>query len=310
MPQKTVLLIAGGGTLGSYTADELLNLGCRVDIICLEDRVSDREDLQFYKALANEEYLQQFFKNRHYDGIVNFVHYGEPERYYPIHPLLLAHTDHLIFVSSYRVYADEQHPVTETAPQLWDVSRDERFLETEKYAVSKAKAERFLRSPAGAGRWTIVRPVISFSARRLDLITRSRREVVDMARAGDVIDLPLDAKNLTAGLDWAGNAGKLIAHLLFKEEAIGEAFTVSSAQNLTWGEVADIYTRLVGAKFRWIDTETYLEKHQKDPYVLLYDRLFDRKIDNRKILAVTGLTERDFVSIEDGIRRELQNLDK
>ncbi|MBQ6707084.1 MAG: hypothetical protein IJN07_06245 [Clostridia bacterium] len=44
--------------------------------------------------------------------------------------------------------------------------------------------------------------------------------------------------------------------------------------------------------------------------VLLYDRLFDGKIDNRKILAVTGLTERDFVSIEDGIRRELQNLDE
>ena len=30
-------LIAGGGTLGTYTAEELLRLGHRVDIICLED---------------------------------------------------------------------------------------------------------------------------------------------------------------------------------------------------------------------------------------------------------------------------------
>ena len=32
---KTVLLIAGGGTLGTYTGLELLRLGCKVDIICL-----------------------------------------------------------------------------------------------------------------------------------------------------------------------------------------------------------------------------------------------------------------------------------
>lgn len=38
---KSVLLIAGGGTLGKYTAAELLRLGCFVDIICLEDYVSD-----------------------------------------------------------------------------------------------------------------------------------------------------------------------------------------------------------------------------------------------------------------------------
>lgn len=32
---KRVLLIAGGGTLGTYTAEELLRLGHMVDVICL-----------------------------------------------------------------------------------------------------------------------------------------------------------------------------------------------------------------------------------------------------------------------------------
>lgn len=40
---KHVLLIAGGGTLGTYTAEECLRLGYKVDIICLEDKVSDKE---------------------------------------------------------------------------------------------------------------------------------------------------------------------------------------------------------------------------------------------------------------------------
>lgn len=40
---KHVLLIAGGVTLGTYTAEECLRLGYKVDIICLEDKVSDKE---------------------------------------------------------------------------------------------------------------------------------------------------------------------------------------------------------------------------------------------------------------------------
>ncbi len=37
---KRVLLIAGGGTLGTATAEELLAMGCAVDIICPEEKVS------------------------------------------------------------------------------------------------------------------------------------------------------------------------------------------------------------------------------------------------------------------------------
>ena len=43
---KKVLLIGGGGTLGTYTARELLKQGHSVDIICLEDKTSDEENLK------------------------------------------------------------------------------------------------------------------------------------------------------------------------------------------------------------------------------------------------------------------------
>src|SRR5574344_984842 len=105
---KKVLLIAGGGTLGTYTAEECLRLGYQVDVICLEDKTSNNANLRFYKAKATVEYLEKLFSETNYDGIVNFIHYPNYEDYIPYHELLSRNTEHLIFLSSYRVYADLQ----------------------------------------------------------------------------------------------------------------------------------------------------------------------------------------------------------
>lgn len=308
---KKVLLIGGGGTLGTYTAKELLRLGHLVDIICLEDKTSDNENIKFHKGKANLDYLSEFLKDRMFDGIVNFIHYPQVEEYPPVHSLLTAHTKHLIVLSSYRVYADEQHPITEQAPMLLDVSTDKEFVETEKYAISKAKLEKYLNSECKGQNWTIARPVISFSKLRFDLVTYYGHDLLRKIENGEIIPLPIEAKELTAGLDWAGNSGKLIANLLFKEECFGEVYTVSSAQNLTWGEVAGLYTELLGAKFSWVPLEEYLKATDNyNYYALIYDRLFDRKIDNRKILEATGLTKNDFLSVKDGLKIEISLLNK
>ena len=248
---KSVLLIAGGGTLGTYTAAELLKMGCTVDVICPEEKHSDNERLHFIQSLATDELLQALFAKKHYDGIVNFIHYQDPEAYKRVHPLLMQGTDHLIFLSSYRVYADEQHPITETAPRLYDVSEDQEFLQTETYAVPKSKCEDFLRRECAGQPWTIVRPVISFSQRRLDLLTYSGHSVLTYAAEGREMLIPETVRDYKAGIDWAGNSGKLIARLLFKKEAIGEAFTVYSGHGMTWGEVADAYVAQTGVKIRW-----------------------------------------------------------
>lgn len=301
---KKVLLIAGGGTLGTYTAEELLRLGHRVDILCLEDKVSDNNNLRYYKANATLDYLKDLFRKNHYDGVVNFIHYPNYEDYIPYHELLSQDTEHLIFLSSYRVYADLQHPIAENAPQLIDVIKDNpSFHEKENYALAKSRAEKFLANNPYPKNWTVVRPVISFSDRRLDINMVSGHTVIDAAKEGKSVQLPLEAKNLTAGLDWAGNSGKLIANLLFKEHCIGEAYTISSAQNITWGDVADIYTRILNVKFEWV-----FANYPHDTWNWYYDRAYDRRIDNSKVLEATGLKTKDFKSIEEGICIELKKL--
>lgn len=304
---KKVLLIGGGGTLGTYTAEELLRLGCQVDILCPEEKTPENSRLRFIRGYATLRFLNDVLKSNKYDGIVNFVLYRSLEEYKPVHKILSENTEHLIFVSSYRVYADCAHPITEQAPLLADVVYDEHFLSTEDYALPKTKCEKFLRDGSNTYNWTVVRPVISFSEKRLDLVTVTGHEIIEKAEAGKELLLPQAAKNLTAGLDWAGNSGKLIANLMFKPKCFEKAYTVSSAPNLKWGEVAEIYKKLTGIKIRWVSTEEYVETGHGG-YGLFYDRLFNREIDNTKILEATGLKKDDFVSIENGIKIELAKL--
>ena len=311
---KKVLLMAGGGTLGTYTAKELLRLGAQVDVICPEDKISNHPHLRFIQGYVTDELMSALFAKTHYDGIVNFMHYPDVEEYKRVHPFLMKNTDHLVFLSSYRVYANEQHPITETAPRIHEVYENDELLAKDTYGVSKARSEDYLFGERKGERWTVVRPVISFSQARLDLILNSRLQILEKAAANEPLLLPESVKTLGAGFDWAGNSGKLIANLLFREDAIGEAFTVYSGHGMTWGEVADAYVAETGVRVEWVSDETYFqsfsEKWENPRFRIMwyYDRAFNRDIDSSKILSVTGLKQKDFATVQEGIRAELNLL--
>jgi len=96
---KRVLLIAGGGALGSHTARELIRLGCTVEVICPEEKTSYSDRLIFHRSLATDELLASLFLKQHYDGIINFLHYNNAEDYKRIYPLLISNTDHLLIIT-------------------------------------------------------------------------------------------------------------------------------------------------------------------------------------------------------------------
>ncbi len=303
------LLIGGGGTLGSYTAKELLSLGHEVDVIALEELTSDNPNLRYIRARVDDPFLQAFLAEHHYDVIVDFIHYPDPDAYKTRCPFLLSHAGRLVFLSSYRIYADEEHPIRETSPQLLDVFKCDAFLmENDRYGLSKSKDEKILYQ-TGYDNWTVVRPLISFSHFRLDLVTQGATTLLTRPKAGKKILLPKDAADLTAGLTWAGNTGKMIARLAVNENARGQAYTLGTGEENTWRDVADMYARQCGAQFEWVDTETYLKyatlNIPHDRVILCYDRLFDRKVDCSKVQAVTGLTTSDFTPVEDGLAFEL-----
>ena len=139
MEKKTALLIAGGGTIGTYAALELKSLGFSVDIICRDGATLNEEDITYTIADVTFGILSEKFSEKRYNVIVDFMHYDIFEEYEERAKYLLANCDHMIFLSSYRVYADLEHPITENAPQLLDVSDDKVLLENEKYGLTKSR---------------------------------------------------------------------------------------------------------------------------------------------------------------------------
>lgn len=311
--EKKVLLIGGGGTIGTYVAKELLEKGCYVDIICLEDYVSDNEKLRYIKESVTPEFLEEFLSDKYYQGILDFVHRDLPEDYIRYHMLIAPKTDHEIFFSSIRAIADEQHPITEEAPLILDLIdegtfTDKEFIDKDFYAQTKARGERYLRQVSRYKNWTIIRPMINSSEKRLDVVLHTFDQVIELAKAGETIYEPDICRDKVAGLEWAGNTGKMIANLLFKEECMGETYMLSTGHRMTWGDVADVYTELLGAKFEWVPVEEYCAKSGKGGFPIMYDRNFDRSVDNTKLLKATGLKAEDFVPFKEGIRMELKKL--
>ncbi|MBQ7604529.1 MAG: hypothetical protein IJU75_06195 [Clostridia bacterium] len=308
---KKVLIIGGGGTLGEYTTLELLTQGCRVDVIALENLCSFSSDLRYIRGRADDEMLSELLGANQYQGVIDFLHYPSHEAYEKRMRLLANNTERYIFLSSYRVYADSSSIITENSPQISEVYSDSDLLKYDTYGMSKCRCEKIL-SGSEYENWTIVRPLISFSRHRFDLVTLGGLHIFPAYLTGRPLLLPVEAKNKTAGLGWAGNVGKLIARLLFAKGAERECFTVGNDENLTWSAIADIYSDVMDLKYEWVDSETYLRvctsNKPADRIILYYDRLFDRRIDNSKVMGITGTQKSEMLGFRDALIRELQAL--
>lgn len=309
---KKALLIAGTGTLGASTYPELVRLGWKVDVISLEDYTSVTPRLDFIKANADTDYLAKFFEERgRYDAVVDFVLTVDVEALKKRMDLILANTDQFVYVSSYRTYSDRDSTVTESTPQWLDTTTDPKFLAEDDYAIPKAKGERYLTS-LGVKNWTIIRPIISFTHFRLDLVTVGAYAILYRTAAGKKIPLPAEVKDKHCGVTWGGNTGLQIARLLGNPGAFGEAFTLGMDEGLTWGDVARFYEELAGSKFEWVPVEDYLaiatENKYMDRQMIFTDRNLDRRVDFSKVLRVTGLTKKDFKSCREAIAYELTYL--
>ena len=220
--------------------------------------------------------------------------------------MLLGATDHYIYFSSYRVYANEEHPITEESPRLLDVSKDEELLVSEDYSIYKAQGEDMLRS-SEFHNWTIVRPAITYSVRRFQLVTLEMPMTVGRAIQGKKVLLPEGAKHIQGTMSWAGDVAQMLSAILFNPKAIGETYTLSTAEHRTWGEIAEYYNRICGLEAVWVDKEDYLKilspvENKVFRRQLEYARLFRRITDNSKMLAVTGLKQSDFMTLYDALK--------
>ena len=310
MPKaKKVLVLGASGAMGRYIMPLLAEAGHEIDAVSLwGDPVTGPNVRDIRMDAMDRDALRKLLKN-HYDGIVNFMIYNTAQISLFL-PLLLDSTEHHIFLSSYRVYDDKEVPIRETSPRIIDATDNVLLRDSDNYCIYKARGENVL-AASGKKNWTIVRPAITYSLLRYQLVTLEGANTVGRAFAGKKTVLPVQAKEVAATMSWGGDVAAMIAKLLFNDRARGETYTVSTAEHHTWGEIAEYYHDICGLEAVWVDKEDYLRIIQPDPYTpanrwqLEYDRLFTRIMDNSKVLAATGMKQSELMPLYDGLKREI-----
>ncbi len=312
MSMKKVLVLGGTGAMGSYTVPELAAMGYQVDVVSLDEMTSSNPAVTYTKANAMDDaWLEGQLKNG-YDAIVDFMNYNAPA-FAKRHKLLLDSTDHLIFLSSCRMYCGAP-PTREDGARHLDTSTDKEFLAlaNNEYSLYKAMEEDML-TGSTYNNWTIVRPTIAYSRRRFQLVTLEAPVVMYRAQKKLPAVLPELALSTQATMTWSGDIGKMIARLVLKPAAKREAYTLATAEHHTWREIAEYYKELVGLEYLAVDIETYSGFYgvpAAKNYQLMHSRCCDKYYDNSKILAATGLKQSDLITLKDGLAREIAALPK
>lgn len=302
--EKKILMLGGTGAMGVYLAPEMIKLGYHVYLTSRKEHKSTENITYITGNAKDKSFLDTLLKQR-YDCIVDFMIY-KTEEFRERYLDLLNSTTHYVFLSSYRVYGDNHGaPITEESPRLLDSVQDKEYLATDEYGLTKARQENILRA-SGRNNWTIIRPAITYSKDRFQLGTMEAQDFVKRALEGKTVIFPEQMLEKQATLSWAGDVAKMMSRIILNEKAMGEVYTVSTAEHHTWKEIMELYIELLGMHVKIVDLSVY-QSVFGGPYQIKYDRMLDRVVDNSKVLKVTGMSQEELLPLKDGLRMELNN---
>lgn len=301
---QKVLVLGGTGPMGSYLNKELIRLGYQVVVTSRSLRVSNEQQLSYIQGDAkDDEFLEELLSNHTFDAIVDFMLYTTDE-FKTRYQLLLKNTKHYLYLSSYRVYAKSgKEKLSEDFPRLLDTLKDEKYLQTDEYALSKARQEDLL-TASKKKNWTIIRPAITYSKDRFFLGSAGTDGFLYRALNHKTNIFPVDILNNQTTFTWAGDAAKMIALLIGNKKAFGEVVNVSSSEHHTWAQVLKYYKDFLSMKVKIVSTGEYVGIY-KLKYMMQYNRMYHRMVDNTKVLRLTGMKQSQMMPLKDGLRMEL-----
>ena len=106
MSARKILILGGTGAMGVYLVPELLDAGFEVLITSRSAHNSDNPRLRYFQGDARDTlFLRDILSKTTPDAIVDFMLYSTAE-FHARRDLLLGSTDHYLFISSYRVFAN------------------------------------------------------------------------------------------------------------------------------------------------------------------------------------------------------------
>ncbi len=310
-----ILVLGGTGAMGFNLVRILAQRGEDVLVTSRSERGSDFSNVRYVQGNARDADFLKALLNEKYDAIVDFMVY-HTEEFKRRRDLLLDATGQYLFLSSSRVYADSAGSITEDSPRLLDVTEDKEYLKMDEYALAKARQENLLWE-SDRTNYTIIRPYITYSNQRLQLGVYEKELWLYRALHDRTVVFPKAIAEkyttMTLGVDVAQGISKLIGN----KKAMGQAFHITSAQAIKWDDVLAVYQRIFREvrgseiKILYTDDPKPVYEVMGNKYQIIYDRYFNRRFDNDKLLQAIGEYEftRPEIGLEKCLREFLENPD-
>ncbi|ANP73571.1 SDR family oxidoreductase [Cryobacterium arcticum] len=235
-----VLIVGGTGIISSAVVAEALRKGHDVHTLTRSGTNPQPSVTTAHRAdVRDGRSVERAIAGLHFDAVVQFVAF-EAEHVRADIAIFSGHTDQYIFISSASAYQTPPRslPVTESTPlrnPYWEYSRNKIACEDELVA-----AYRHSGFPV-----TIVRPSHTYNHTMVPF--DGGWTVVERMRQGRPVVVPGDGTSLwtiTHHTDFArGFVG-----LFGRDEAIGEAFHITSDEALTWNAIYEHIARAAGVQ--------------------------------------------------------------
>ena len=294
---RRALLLGGTGAMGSHLTSLLAHDGWDVTVTSRSGRISGDPNVTYARGDAHDPAFLGDVISQGWDVVVDFMVWSTGA-FRDVRDLLLGSCRQYVFLSSYRVFANSP-VIDERSPRLLDVSEDVEYLATDEYALAKARQEDLLRA-SERGNWTIVRPAITYSSGRLQLCTLECGEWLTMVLGGHPVPLPAEMLAKQTTMTWGGDVALMISRLMGLREALGEDYDVCTSRHRSWAEVVEIYRSLLPFEVQRVALSAF-EWACGSPWQCRYDRMYDRVMNNSKVLVATGLSESDLTDLADGL---------
>ena len=307
-----LLILGGTGAMGKPLIEYLKDTDNDV-FVTSRSYHNDIDNVHYISGNAHDINFLKRILNTEYDSIIDFMSYGVSEFKDKLE-LLLSSTKQYVFLSSGRVYANSNSPITEYSPRLLDISRDYKYLKTDEYSLTKAREENLLKNSKN-NNWTIIRPYITYGDDRLQLGVFEKETWLNRVMNDKCIVFSRDMLCHVTTLTLGDDVSKRIMLILGEKTAYGEVIGISTSEFMTWEQVLDIYVdeifKVTGKKVKvhFINNSKRLSFVMKSVYQVKYDRLFDRTFDNSKIKRISGC-QSGYMSMEKGLRTSLDSFIK
>ena len=280
-----ILILGGTGAMGAHLCSLLAERGDKCVVTSRQMHINTPQITYLQGNARNNIWLSNILKQKYWDAIVDFMGYNTKE-FEQRYKQILNSTKHYLFLSSARVYANSETPITENSPRLLDVCNDEEYLATDEYALTKARQEDTLKK-SEYDNWTIIRPYVTYSEIRLQLSPAEKEYWLYGALHGKTIFFSKDIADKYTTLTYGRDVARGIVALIGKKDALREAFHITVSESHKWSEILNNYLDVIeeakGKRPKVRMLEHWLPVIGGSVPQVKWDRLYDRRFDNSKI---------------------------